>query len=64
MGPRGEKEQKRSPNGAKRSTGFMKKSGFFRGPGPGPVPDLILGGFWEVFGWVLVLEMVTEIDQN
>ena len=30
--------------------GISLKSEFFRVPGPRPVPDLILGGFLEVFG--------------
>ncbi len=30
--------------------GISLKSEFFRVLGPGPVPDLILGGFWEVVG--------------
>ena len=30
--------------------GISLKSEFFRVLGPGPVPDLISGGFWEVFG--------------
>ena len=30
--------------------GIYRKSEFFRVLGPGPVPDLISGGFLEVFG--------------
>ena len=49
MGPRGEKEQKRSPNGVKRSMGFMVFSWFFKGPHF----ERLLGGFWGGFGEVL-----------
>ena len=46
IGPRREKSRKEP----KMEHGISLKSEFFRVPGPRPVPDLILGGFWRGLG--------------